>query len=105
MVGKTVFELWLFGGNSNSASACGLAYASSNNAWTNSNSNYSARLTTLNGSNVVKNLGCKYCVTGKHPNTASLGSVRVCIARVGRNNIHLARIVVSHTARGVSKPN
>lgn len=94
----------MFGGNSNNASNCGLAYANSNNAWTNSNANYSARLTTLNGSNAVKNLGCKYCVMGTHPNTTSLGSVRVCKARVGRNNIHLALVVVSHPARDVSKP-
>ena len=106
MVGKTVFELWLFGGNSNNGANCGLAYANSNNAWANANANYSARLTTLNGSlrTTVKILGCQYCVKGTHPNTASLGSVRVCIARVGRNNIHLARIVVSHTACDVSKP-
>lgn len=100
MVGKTVFELWLFGGNSNNGSNCGLAYANSNNAWTNANANYSARLTTLR-KEIYK--GVKYCVIGNHPNTASLGSVCVCIARVGRNNIHLARIVVSHAARDVSK--
>ena len=106
MVGKTVFELWLFGGNSNNGANCGLAYANSNNAWANANSNYSARLTTLNGSlrTPVKILGCQYCVMGTHPNTTSLGSVRVCKARVGRNNIHLALVVVSHPARDVSKP-
>ena len=101
MVGKTVFELWLFGGNSNNGANCGLAYANSNNAWANANSNISARLTTLNGSNAVRKLRVQVL---RHPNTASLGSVRVCIARVGRNNIHLARIVVSHTACDVSKP-
>lgn len=47
MVGIVVFELWMFGGNSNNGSNCGLAYANSNNAWSNSNANYSARLTTL----------------------------------------------------------
>lgn len=47
MVGKTVSELWLFGGNSNNGSNCGLAYSNSNNAWSNSNSNISARLTTV----------------------------------------------------------
>lgn len=47
MVGIKVLKLWLFGGNSNNGSNCGLAYANSNNAWSNSNANYSARLTTL----------------------------------------------------------
>lgn len=37
-------QLWLFGGASYNASACGLAYAASDDAWTNSNANYSARL-------------------------------------------------------------
>ena len=47
MVGRQVLKLWLFGGNSNNGANCGLAYANSNNAWSNSNSNISARLTTL----------------------------------------------------------
>lgn len=50
MVGIVVFELWMFGGNSNTGANCGLAYANSNNVWSNSNSNYSARLTTLHSS-------------------------------------------------------
>lgn len=54
MVGRKILELWLFGGNSNNGSDCGLAYANSNNGWTNSNANYSARLTTFIGSNVEK---------------------------------------------------
>lgn len=37
-------KLWLFGGNSRSGSACGLACAGSDNAWSASNSNISARL-------------------------------------------------------------
>ena len=45
MVGRMVIKLWLFGGNSNNGSNCGLAYANSNNVWSNSNSNISARLT------------------------------------------------------------
>lgn len=52
MVGRKVLKLWLFGGNSNNGSNCGLAYANSNNAWTNSNSNISARLTTLDKNNI-----------------------------------------------------
>ena len=45
MVGIMVTMLWLFGGNSNNGSNCGLAYANSNNAWSNANSNISARHT------------------------------------------------------------
>ena len=45
MVGIGILKLWLFGGNSNNGSKCGLAYANSNNVWSNSNSNISARLT------------------------------------------------------------
>ena len=44
MVGKMVCELWLFGGNSNNGSNCGLAYSNSNNAWTNSYAYFSSRL-------------------------------------------------------------
>ena len=47
MVGVWIVKLWLFGGNSNNGSNCGLAYANSNNAWSNSNSNISARITLL----------------------------------------------------------
>ncbi len=45
MVGVLVMKLWLFGGNSNNGANCGLAYANSNNAWSNSNANISARHT------------------------------------------------------------
>ena len=99
MVGIVVFELWMFGGNSNNGANCGLAYANSNNAWSNSNANISARHTFWKR----YFLGCYYCVMGKHPITMSLGSWCVCIASVGRNNIHLARIGVSPAASGVSK--
>ena len=51
-MGVAVLKLWLFGGNSNNGANCGLAYANSNNAWTNSNANISARLTTLDKKNV-----------------------------------------------------
>ena len=67
MVGKTVFELWLFGGNSNNGANCGLAYANSNNAWANANSNISARLTTLNGSNAVRKLRVQVLRQGNAP--------------------------------------
>jgi hypothetical protein len=100
MVGILVMKLWLFGGNSNNGANCGLAYANSNNAWSNSNSNISARHTFWK--RII--LGCYYCVMGKHPITMSLGSWCVCIASVGRNNIHLAWVMVSHPTRGVSKP-
>ena len=53
MVGKRVCELWLFGGNSNNGANCGLAYANSNNAWSNSNSNISARLTIRKRENKI----------------------------------------------------
>lgn len=39
-------KLWLVGGASNNGANCGLACANSNNAWTNSNANYSARITS-----------------------------------------------------------
>jgi hypothetical protein len=37
-------QLWLFGGHSNHGSNCGLAFAVSNNVWSNSLSSVSARL-------------------------------------------------------------
>lgn len=37
-------QLWLAGGDSNSVANCGLAYAHSNYAWSNSYADYSARL-------------------------------------------------------------
>ena len=46
-------QLWLFGGYSDSASRCGLASAYSNNAWTNSNSAFSARLAFYGALNKV----------------------------------------------------
>lgn len=46
-------QLWLFGGASYSASACGLAFASSNSAWTYSNSYSSARLAFYGALNKV----------------------------------------------------
>jgi hypothetical protein len=54
MVGITVLKLWLFGGNSNNGANCGLAYANSNNAWSNSNSNISARLTSFIDLNFIR---------------------------------------------------
>lgn len=45
MAGKTVYELWFVGGSSNNGANCGLAAANSNNVWSNSNANISARLT------------------------------------------------------------
>ena len=37
-------QLWLGGGTSSNGAYCGLAYATSNNAWANANANISARL-------------------------------------------------------------
>ena len=105
MVGKTVFELWLFGGNSNNGSNCGLAYANSNNAWSNSNANYSARLTTLIGSYAEKMIRVSVLRHGKAPEYREPRQRVTYVEHVlGRNNIHLARIWVSPSARDVSKP-
>lgn len=41
---KAGHAMWLFGGRSRSASKCGLAYANSGSAWSNSLADYSARL-------------------------------------------------------------
>lgn len=82
MVGIGVYELWLFGGNSNNGSNCGLAYANSNNAWSNSNANYSARHTIRKSDMREIDIlsECDYCVMGKHSNTPNLGGRCVCIA-------------------------
>lgn len=47
MVGELVMKLWMFGSDSNNGANCGLAYANSNNAWSESNANISARHTFL----------------------------------------------------------
>lgn len=99
MVGKTVFELWLFGGNSNNGANCGLAYANSNNAWSNANANISARLTTLR----KKSTGCRYCVMGNHPNTASLGSVHRVYSTCWSEQHSPCAGAVSRPDRDVSK--
>lgn len=39
-------QLWFGGGTSNNGANCGLAYANSNNAWSNANANISARITS-----------------------------------------------------------
>ena len=48
MVGELVMKLWLFSSNSNTGANCGLAYANSYNAWSESDANISARH-TFNG--------------------------------------------------------
>ena len=53
MVGKTVFELWLFGGHSNLGASCGLAFADSGNAWAYADARYSARLAYYGSINKV----------------------------------------------------
>ncbi|EIY58938.1 hypothetical protein HMPREF1070_04402, partial [Bacteroides ovatus CL03T12C18] len=40
-------ELVLWGGNANNGANCGLAYANSNNDWSNSNANIGSRHTYL----------------------------------------------------------
>ena len=101
MVGITVLKLWLFGGNSNNGSNCGLANANSNNAWTNSNANISARLTMLSKTND------KGVSTASWEHTRVLRAPAACAYVkhvIGRNNIHLARKGVSSAACDVSKP-
>lgn len=46
-------QLWLFGGASNNASSCGLAYAYSGTAWTTSDASFSARLAYYGSLNKV----------------------------------------------------
>ena len=46
-------QLWLFGGASDDASPCGLAFAKSNAAWTSSSSYHSARLAFYGALNKV----------------------------------------------------
>lgn len=89
MVGKVTTRLWLLGGVSGDGSSCGLACSCSTYAWSYARSNVSARH-TFNGRN-NQNLGCKYCVMGKHPVVMSLGSRSRMYSLCGRNNIHLAR--------------
>lgn len=105
MVGKGILGLWLFGGNSNNGSNCGLAYANSNNGWTYSNANYSARHTTWSGigDGVGEQQRVQVLRHGKAPvypapRRRDEGHV------TGRNNIHLAWRGVSPATRGVSKP-
>lgn len=69
-------KLWLVGGNSNNGANCGLACANSNNAWTNSNANYSARIT----SKKKYPSGHVYCVIGTCPTLPSLGGWCISIA-------------------------
>lgn len=101
VVGISVAKLWLFGGNSNNGSNCGLAYANSNNAWTNANSNISARLTMF-GKN--KNIRVLLLRHGKAPGHREPRRRVRMYSTCSRNNIRLARIEVSLAACGVSKP-
>ena len=50
---KAEGQLWLFGGRSSIGSSCGLAYATSNNVWSRSNADYSARLAYYGNVNKV----------------------------------------------------
>lgn len=103
MVGVLVIKLWLFGGNSYNGSNCGLAASNSNNAWSNSNANISARLTTLIGSLTDKTIRMPLLRHGKasddHEPRRQVRMYSLC----SRNNIHLARIKVSLPACDVSK--
>lgn len=87
MVGERVLKLWLFGGNSNNGANCGLAYANSNNAWSNSNSNISARH-TFNGRETIRVSLVRHAKAPEYPEPRQQSRMyRLC----GRNNIHLAR--------------
>ena len=48
-------QLWLGGGSSHHGANCGLAYANSNNAWSNANANISARITSTFSETKTKN--------------------------------------------------
>ena len=48
-------QLWIGSGNSNNGANCGLAYANSNNAWSNANANISARITSTFSETETKN--------------------------------------------------
>lgn len=102
MVGVLVIKLWLFGGNSNNGSHCGLAASNSNNAWSNSNANISARLTTLVGTLADNPNRMSVPRHGKtsadHEPRRQVRMYSLC----SRNNIHLARIKVSLSACDVS---
>ena len=52
-------ELWLFGGASSNGARCGLAYATSNAAWSASYANYSARL-AVKSSELAKYFGKQF---------------------------------------------
>ena len=97
MVGVLVVKLWLFGGNSNNGSNCGLAYANSNNAWSNSNSNISARLTLTKN---VRTLVLRHKkASDYHEPWQQVRMYSLC----SQNNIHLARKGISTAASSVSK--
>lgn len=100
LVGIGISKLWLFGGNSNNGSPCGLAYANSNNVWSNSNSNISARLTLV----MQETIRVSVLRHGNAPGYSEPRQRVRMYSTCGRNNIHLARNRVSPTARGVSKP-
>lgn len=91
MVGVRVIKLWLFGGNSNNGANCGLAYANSNNVWSNSNANISARH-TLSATNYVRVSVLRH---GKSPDDLEPRRLVRMYSQCGRNNIHLARKGVS----------
>lgn len=56
VAGGKVGKVWIWGGNSNNGSSCGLGCSNSNNAWSNSNSNISARITTFGSATTLSTL-------------------------------------------------
>jgi len=89
MVGITVVKLWLFGGNSNNGSNCGLAYANSNNVWSNSNANISARLTIVGKKSTIRVSVLRH---GNAPDHCEPRQRVRMYSTCSRNNIELARI-------------
>lgn len=91
MVGKLVMKLWLFGGRSDYGANCGLAYANSNNVWSNSNANISARHTLT----ATKTIRVSVLRHGNAPDDHEPRRQVRMYSLCGRNNIHLARKRVS----------
>lgn len=91
--------VWIWGGNANNGANCGLAYANSNNAWTNANSNISARH-TFKGI-LIRVLVLRH---GKALGNLAPRTRMRMYSPLSRNNTNLARVGVSTPDCGISKP-
>lgn len=92
MVGKRISQLWLFGGNSNNGSQCGLAYANSNNAWSNANENIAARLTKI----IIKTIRALVVRHAKASGYSEPWRQVRMYSLVSQNNHPCVRLQVSH---------